>query len=249
MKQQTVIEVREVSKSYGSNQAVDEVSLDVQQGEILGIIGTNGAGKSTLLEMMMGLRKPDSGHIDVLGLTVSEQSEQLKEHIGIYMQSTSLLDRLTVLEALQLFQSFYTRKRDLALIIEQFGLEPHLNRLVRRLSGGWQQRAALALAVVNDPAVLFLDEPTTGLDYQTRAEFWSQLAELKSQGKTIVLASHDMGEVQRKCDRVIVMRRGKVVACDTPPGLISQLPEMSHTMEAVYVHLAVEQGGSFVSTY
>ncbi|MUT67875.1 ABC transporter ATP-binding protein [Paenibacillus sp. NEAU-GSW1] len=238
MGKQTVIQVSSVSKSYGSNKAVEQVSFQVNEGEMFGIIGTNGAGKTTLLEMLMGLRKPDNGRIDVLGVDAIMEAERLKEYIGIYLHSTSLVDKLTVREALEMFQSFYTRKMDLDVLIHQFGLEPYVNKAVKRLSGGWQQRTALAIALVNDPKIVFLDEPTTGLDRQARTDYWSLVLELKRQGRTIVMSSHDMGEMQRNCDRIAVLRKGSVVKCDTPSKLISQIPAGGLTMEAVYVHFA-----------
>lgn len=238
MKKQTVIQVSSVSKSYSSNKAIDHVSFDVKKGELFGIIGTNGAGKTTLLEMLMGLRKPDDGRIEVLGIDAIMEADRLKEYIGIYLQTTSLVDRLTVREALELFQSFYTRKTDLDKLICLCGLLPYENKIVKRLSGGWQQRTALAIALVNDPQIIFLDEPTTGLDQHARAEYWSLVLELKRQGKTIVMSSHDMGEIQRNCDRIAVLRKGGIVKCDTPKKLISQIPAGGFTMEAVYVHFA-----------
>lgn len=238
MNKQTVIQVSSICKSYGSHHAIDQVSFHVREGELFGIIGTNGAGKTTLLEMLMGLRKPDDGRIEVLGIDAIMEADRLKEHIGIHLHSTSLVDKLTVKEALEMFQSFYTRKYNLDKLIDELGLEPYLNKTVKRLSGGWQQRAALAIALVNDPSIIFLDEPTTGLDQQARAEYWSILLDLKRQGKTIVMSSHDMGEFQRNCDRVAVLRKGGIVKCDTPNQLISQIPVGGLTMEAVYVHFA-----------
>ncbi|GGG82316.1 ATP-binding cassette domain-containing protein [Paenibacillus radicis (ex Gao et al. 2016)] len=144
MRKRTVIQVSSVSKSYGSNQAVEEVSFRVKEGELFGIIGTNGAGKTTLLEMLMGLRKPDNGRIDVLGIDAIMEAEKLKDYIGIYLQSTSLVDKLTLREALEMFQSFYTRKMDLDELIGRFGLEPFENKIVKRLSGGCQEAGSSA---------------------------------------------------------------------------------------------------------
>ncbi|MFF2483345.1 ABC transporter ATP-binding protein [Paenibacillus sp. NPDC058071] len=238
MRKQTVIQVNSVSKNYGNKVAVEEVSFYVKEGELFGVIGSNGAGKTTLLEMLMGLRKPDNGRIEVLGIDAIMEAERLKEFIGIHLHSTSLFDKMTVREALELFQSFYARKCDLNELIERFGLGPYENKTVKRLSGGWQQRVALAIALVNDPQIIFLDEPTTGLDTQARADYWSLILDLKRQGKTVVISSHDMGEMQRNCDRVAVLRKGGVVKCDTPLELISQIPAGGLTMEAVYMHFA-----------
>ncbi|MFD1954149.1 ABC transporter ATP-binding protein [Paenibacillus thailandensis] len=233
MNKQTVIQVSSLTKRYGANSAVEQVSFQVKEGELFGIIGTNGAGKSTLLELLMGLRKPDEGRIKVYGLDAQAEAEELKEHIGIHMPNISLVEKMTVIEALELFQSFYIRKKNLNDIIEQLELHPYKDKPVKRLSGGWQQRFTLAIALVNDPKIVFLDEPTTGLDQQTRADYWQKLLELKRQGKTIVIATHDMGEVQRHCDRAAIMRKGELVACDSPQGLIASIPAGGLTMEAV----------------
>ncbi|QAY66885.1 ABC transporter ATP-binding protein [Paenibacillus protaetiae] len=241
MDRQTVIQVSSLSKYYGANSAVEQVTLQVKEGELFGIIGTNGAGKSTLLELLTGLRQPDEGCVKVLNMDAELEAESLKEHIGIHLQNTSLVDKMTVREALDLFQSFYHKKNDLDAILDRLGLRPYEHKMVKRLSGGWQQRFALAITLVNDPKIIFLDEPTTGLDQQTRSEYWEILLELKSQGKTIVIATHDMGEAQRNCDRVAVMRKGKLVSCDSPQGLIARIPSGGLTMEAVYVHFALEQ--------
>lgn len=244
MEKQTVIQVSSISKYYGANTAVDHVSFQVKQGEIFGIMGTNGAGKTTLLEMLMGLRMPDTGSIEVLGFDALQEAERLKEEIGIHLQSTSLVDKMNVREALEVFQAFYKRKSDLNRIIEQFGLGPYSDKLIKRLSGGWRQRTALAIALVNDPKIIFLDEPTTGLDPQAKKDYWSLLVDLRKQGKTIVVASHDMEELQRNCNRVGVMRKGEFIICDNPSRLISELPGGGLTMEAVYMYYAVDIQGS-----
>ncbi|CAM3329629.1 ABC transporter ATP-binding protein [Paenibacillus lupini] len=238
MNKQAIIQVSSICKCYGPYNALNEISFEVNSGELFGIIGTSGAGKTTLLEMLMGLRRPDQGKIEVLGMDAILEAKQLKEYIGMHMYSNSLVDNLTVREALELFQSFYVRQNNIDTIISDLGLEPYMNKPVKRLSGGWQQRIALAFALVNDPKIIFLDEPTTGLDKQARADYWSLLMKLKSQGKTIVMASHDMGEMQRNCDRIAVLRKGDIVKCDSPQQLISQIPEGCVTMEGVYVHFA-----------
>ncbi|OMF22343.1 ABC transporter [Paenibacillus sp. FSL H8-0548] len=243
MDKEAIIQVSSVSKYYGANRAVEKVSFKVNEGEIFGIIGQHGAGKTTLLEMLMGIRMPEQGSIQIYGQDVVLDAERLKEDIGIHLQSTSLVDKMNVREAMELFQGFYKRKNDLDLIIEQFGLSPYSNKLVKRLSGGWRQRTALAIALVNDPKIIFLDEPTTGLDSQAKRDYWSLLALLKQQGKTIVVASHDMEEIQRYCSRVCVMRKGELMACANPTTLIAQLPGGGMTMEAVYMHHAVEMKG------
>lgn len=240
MDKQMVIQVSSISRSYGAKKAVNKVSMQVKEGEIFGIIGTNGAGKTTLLEMLMGIRMPDNGNIKILGLDALMEVERLKEYIGIHLQSTSLVDKMTVREALELFQAFYNRKNDLESIIDQLGLRPYADKMIKRLSGGWRQRAALAIALVNDPKIIFLDEPTTGLDPLTKKEYWMLLRQLRQQGKTIVVASHDMDEIQRNCNQVGVMRNGELVICDQPTKLISELPGGGMTMEAVYMYYAAD---------
>ncbi|TXC92955.1 ABC transporter ATP-binding protein [Metabacillus litoralis] len=235
----TVIEVEHIVKNYGSVKAVDGISLSVNKGEILGIIGANGAGKSTTLEMMMGLRKPDSGSVTVLGLDMKHSADEIKQKIGIQLQQTSLYDRIKVKEALTLFSSYYDKKRDQKEIIQTLGLEPYLNKYVKNLSGGWQQRTSLALALVNDPDIIFLDEPTTGLDPQARLELWNCLNKYRSEGKTLILSTHYMDEAQRHCDRIAIIKKGKLVACDVPKNLIRSLNDGEGSMEDVYLQFAV----------
>lgn len=240
MSKQAVIQVNNVRKSYGSTKAVDGVSFTVKRQEIFGVIGANGAGKTTTLEMMMGLRKPDQGEIHVLGYNVVQNRDKIKQHIGIQLQQTALYDRIKVEEALELFASYYEKTRDRQEIIDLLGLEPYLNKFVKKLSGGWQQRTALALALINDPEIIFLDEPTTGLDPQARRDLWNIILMLRDEGKTIVLSTHYMEEVQRHCDRVAIIKKGHLVDCDSPGQLIERLPEDKGSMDDVYLQLAVD---------
>jgi ABC-2 type transport system ATP-binding protein len=234
-----VIELENIRKSYGNVKAVDGISLRVNKGEVLGIIGANGAGKSTTLEIMMGLRTPESGSVKVLGLDIIDGSDDIKQKIGIQLQQTALYDRIKVKEALELFSSYYDKKRDLQEIIQALGLEPYLNKYVKNLSGGWQQRASLALALVNDPEIIFLDEPTTGLDPQARLELWKCINRFRAEGKTIILSTHYMDEAQRHCDRIAIIKKGHLVACDQPRNLINSLLDGEGTMEDVYLQYAV----------
>lgn len=233
-----VIELEHIVKSYGDVIAVDGITLQVRKGEVLGIIGANGAGKSTTLEMMMGLRKPDSGSVRVLGMDMILASNEMKQKIGIQLQQTALYDRIKVKEALNLFSSYYEKRRDLKEIISTLELEPYLNKYVKNLSGGWQQRTSLALALVNDPEIIFLDEPTTGLDPQARFELWKALNKFRAEGKTIILSTHYMDEAQRHCDRIAIIKKGKLVACDEPIKLIQSLNDKG-SMEDVYLEYAV----------
>lgn len=235
-----VIELKDIVKSYGSVKAVNGISLQVYKGEVLGIIGANGAGKSTTLEMMMGLRKPDSGSVKVLEMDMSTAADEIKQRIGIQLQQTALYDRIKVKEALELFRSYYDKKRDLQEIIQTLGLEPYLNKYVKNLSGGWQQRTSLALALVNDPEIIFLDEPTTGLDPQARLELWKCINKYRAEGKTIILSTHYMDEAQKHCDRIAIIKKGKLVSCDKPNRLIESLGNREGTLEDVYLQQAVE---------
>ncbi len=239
MDKRTVIQVSSIRKYYGGVKAVDDISFHVREGEIFGLIGAGGAGKTTIIEMLLGQGIPDSGQITVLGMNVCMDAEALKEHIGVHLGSTSLVDKMSVREALELFQAFYGHKTDAELMIKQFGLEPYADKTIKRLSGGWRQRVALAIALVNDPRIIVLDEPTTGLDLQAKKDYWAMIRQLKQQGKTIVVASHDMEEVQMNCDRVCVLRNGECMVCDEPATLISELPGGGMTMEGVYMHYAV----------
>jgi ABC-2 type transport system ATP-binding protein len=234
------IELQDIHKSYGDTKAVNGISLKVNKGEVMGIIGANGAGKTTTLEMMMGLRSPDSGTVKILGMNLKENATEIKKRIGIQLQQTALYDRIKVKEALELFSSYYDRKRDLQEIIETLGLTPYLNKYVKNLSGGWQQRTSLALALVNDPDIIFLDEPTTGLDPQARLELWACINRFRQEGKTILLSTHYMDEAQKHCDRIAIIKKGKLVACDRPNNLISSLLSETGTMEDVYLQVAVD---------
>lgn len=234
------IELQDIHKSYGNTKAVNGISLKVNKGEVMGIIGANGAGKSTTLEIMMGLRSPDSGSVKILGMDLKKHSTEIKKRIGIQLQQTALYDRIKVLEALELFSSYYDKKRDLQEIIETLGLRPYLNKYVKNLSGGWQQRTSLALALVNDPDIIFLDEPTTGLDPQARLELWACINRFRQEGKTILLSTHYMDEAQKHCDRIAIIKKGKLVACDRPNALINSLLNEAGTMEDVYLQVAVD---------
>ncbi len=238
---QSVIELTNISKSYGDVKAVDGISLQVKKGEVLGIIGANGAGKSTTLEIMMGIRKPDAGTVKVLGMNVEEASNEIKQKIGIQLQQTALYDRIKVKEALKLFSSYYDKTRNLQEIIEALGLKPYLNKYVKNLSGGWQQRTSLALALVNDPDIIFLDEPTTGLDPQARRDLWTCINRYRDEGKTILLSTHYMDEAQKHCDRIAIIKKGKLVACEKPQNLIDSYLQGAGTMEDVYLKYAVSQ--------
>ena len=218
-----MIRVRHISKRYRDTVAVDDVSLDVREGEVFGLLGPNGAGKTTTMEMVEGLRQPDTGEIVIDGLDVVRERQRVKKVIGIQLQATALFERLTVREILRLYASFYDETLPIQDILSLFHLEEKAEDWVKHLSGGQKQRLAIGLAVIHDPKVLFLDEPTTGLDPQARRGLWDIIHTLQQSGKTIVLSTHYMEEAEALCDRIAIMDAGRVIALDTPSGLIRSL--------------------------
>lgn len=218
---QNVIEVASVRKAYGKTVAVAEASFTVRQGEIFGLIGPNGAGKTTTMECIEGLRKPDAGTIAVLGLDPYRQVYQLQERIGVQLQQAQLQKRIKVWEAVDLWATLYGKKAvDGTRLLEQLGLTEKRNAWFMNLSGGQKQRLFIALALINDPEVVFLDELTTGLDPQSRHAIWGLVRGIRERGKTVFLTTHLMEEAERLCDRVAIMEHGRVIDIDTPDGLV-----------------------------
>jgi ABC-2 type transport system ATP-binding protein len=217
-----ILQVENLVKSYGDVQAVRGVSFSVEEGEVFGLLGPNGAGKTSTVEILEGLRDLDTGRVSVCGLDPQRDSQALKHEIGAALQSTSLPDKLRVMEALRLFAGFYKRRRNPEELLRRFGLEEKRNAFYSQLSGGQKQRLALAMALVNDPKVLFFDEPTAGLDPQVRREIYDIIEELKREKKTIVMTTHYIEEAERLCDRVAIVDHGKVVALGTPRELKSR---------------------------
>lgn len=218
-----VIEADGLVKNYGTFQAVRGVNFQVYQGEVFGLLGPNGAGKTTTMEMIEGLRKPDGGHARVAGYDTQKDLAKVKEVIGVQLQSTSLFELLTVVEIMKMYASFYPNPVPVEPLLEDLTLTEKRNDRVKHLSGGQKQRLAIGLALVNDPKVIFLDEPTTGLDPQARRTLWDIILKLKERGKTIVLSTHYMEEAHVLCDRICLMDQGKVVALDTPRNLVQSL--------------------------
>jgi ABC-2 type transport system ATP-binding protein len=218
-----IIEVQNLHKRYGDHVAVADISLTVMQGEIFCILGPNGAGKTTAVESIMGLRQPDGGTVRVLGLDPQKDGQKLKQRIGIQLQQAVLPHYMKVREALELYASFYERTVPWDALIEQWGLAEKRNSYFSKLSGGQQQRLFIALALLNDPEVVFLDELTTGLDPQARRATWDAVRAIRDQGKTVVLVTHFMDEAEALADRVAIVDNGRIVACDTPPNLIRDL--------------------------
>jgi ABC-2 type transport system ATP-binding protein len=210
-------------KFYGAVRAVDGVAFEVHEGEIFGMVGPNGAGKTTTIECIEGLRRPDEGSVQVMGFDPQRDSYALRERIGVQLQETALPDRIKVWEAMDLFASFYRRPVDWHPLLEQLGLDEKINALFTKLSGGQKQRLFIALALINDPDLVFLDELTTGLDPQARRAMWDLVRTIRERGKTVFLTTHFMEEAERLCDRVAIMDRGKIVALDTPENLIRSL--------------------------
>jgi ABC-2 type transport system ATP-binding protein len=218
---QPVIVVDHLRKVYGATVAVDDVSLEILPGEIFGIIGPNGAGKTTTVECLQGLRDRDAGNVSVLGLDPAVQAQEIRHRIGSQLQESSLPDRMKVREALELFATFSERSVDPEMLIERWGLADRRNAAFGDLSGGQRQRLFIALAFINDPEIVFLDELTQGLDPQARRVTWGLIQEIRASGKTVVLVTHFMDEAETLCDRVAIIDRGRVVALDTPQRLIS----------------------------
>ena len=203
--------------------AVDGLDLDVERGECFGLLGPNGAGKTTTIEILEGLSTPTAGEVEILGQSWNKNDEQLRHRLGITLQETRLADKLTVLETARLFRSFYSKGPDANAVLDQVGLSEKRSAYVNKLSGGQRQRLAIAVALVGDPELLFLDEPTTGLDPQSRRQLWEIVRSLKAQGRTILLTTHYMDEAEKLCDRVAVVDHGKVIALGSPAQLIAKL--------------------------
>jgi ABC-2 type transport system ATP-binding protein len=214
--------VQGLMKSYGEVQAVKGIDFEIQPGEVFGLLGPNGAGKTTTVEILEGLRPRTGGQVTVLGFDPDGQRRQLKDRIGVCLQATNLPEKIRVHEAMQVFASFYTRNVDLNKLLQRLQLAEKRNAFYGTLSGGQKQRLALALALVNDPQLIFLDEPTTGLDPQVRAEIHCLLEELKREYRTILMTTHYIEEAERLCDRVAIVDEGRIVALDTPARLQQQ---------------------------
>jgi ABC-2 type transport system ATP-binding protein len=217
------LRVRGLCKSFGDVVAVDGLDLEVHPGECFGLLGPNGAGKTTTIEICEGLTLPDAGEVEVLGHAWHRDGDELRQRLGIQLQETQLAEKLTVEETLRLFRSFYRRGRDIRDVIALVQLEEKRRARVGTLSGGQKQRLALGCALVGDPDLVFLDEPTTGLDPQARRQVWELVEQLKSAGRTILLTTHYMDEAERLCDRVVIVDHGRNIALGTPRQLIAGL--------------------------
>ncbi|EHY88242.1 ABC transporter ATP-binding protein [Saccharomonospora azurea] len=217
----TVLEVRNLHKRYGDTVAVDDVSFTVDKGEIFGIVGPNGAGKTTTVECVEGLRVPDRGTVRVLGLDPVDDTTELRQRLGIQLQSSELPDRLRVAEALHLYASFYRDPADPDELLKLLGLTERRDVAFHKLSGGQKQRVSIALALIGTPELVIFDELTTGLDPHARRDVWGLVERIRDRGVTVVLVTHFMEEAERLCDRLTIIDSGRVIATDTPAGLVA----------------------------
>ncbi len=227
------IEVEDLRKSYNGVKAVDGISFRVREREIFGILGPNGAGKTTTVEMLEGLRRADDGRAIVAGVDVRREPAKVKGLIGVQLQSSAFFDNLNLLELLDLFAALYRRRVDARVLLDRMQLGEKARSEVRQLSGGQKQRFSIATALVNEPRILFLDEPTTGLDPQARRNLWELAQEVRKEGRTIVLTTHYMEEAETLCDRVGIMDHGKIIALDRPAVLVQRLLDKGFRRERV----------------
>jgi len=221
------IEVNDLVKSFGSVQAVRGLNLQVRRGEVFGLLGPNGAGKTTSLEMLEGLVQPDSGAIHILGMDWRMHGAQIRQRIGVQFQSTQLDEKIKVREVLEMVSKYYAKTRPIPELLQLLQLEEKADAYQCKLSGGQRQRLALGLALVNDPELIFLDEPTTGLDPQARQSFWDLVRLLKQEGRTVLITTHYMDEAEALCDRIGIMDRGQILQLGTPRELIASLNQPS----------------------
>jgi len=233
----SVLQVENLTKRYGEVEAVRGISFQVAEGEVFGLLGPNGAGKTSTVEILEGLRDADGGSVSVCGYDPKTQSGELKHQIGAALQATALPEKLKVIEALHLFAGFYKRRRNPEDLLKRFGLVEKRTAFYGQLSGGQKQRLALAIALINDPKVVFLDEPTAGLDPQVRREIYDIIEELRRDKKTIVLTTHYIEEAERLCDRVAIVDHGQIIAQGTP----RELKQASADKTRIEVRLAREE--------
>jgi ABC-2 type transport system ATP-binding protein len=254
-----VIEVTGLTKRYGGQAVVDGISFHVERGEIFGILGPNGAGKTTAVECMEGLRRRDAGQVRILGLDPKTDGRRLHQRLGVQLQETQLQDKIKVREALELYASFYPHPADWRELLDRWGLAGKRDARFGKLSGGQKQRLFIALALVGNPEVVFLDELTAGLDPGARRATWDLIARVRDSGVTVVLVSHFMDEVEELCDRVAILERGRIAALDTPAGLVDSAggeyrmrfrptaPLVEQSLAIVPGVTGVERHGSHVS--
>lgn len=236
-----MLKIKNVSKNYGDVTAVNNVSLEIDKGEIVAIVGSNGAGKTTLIEMIMGLRKPTSGSIYIDNKEIKISDADSKADIGILLQNGNFYPKLTVREMLDLYGSYYSKTMDVDMLIDLLKLKPVLKKKYGKLSGGWKQRAGLALAFINDPKIILLDEPTTGLDPEARMILWDAIRTLKSDDKIIIVSTHYMEEVSDNCTKVAVVSSGRLMDYDSPDNLVSKINKPNARMDDVFFHYSTRK--------
>lgn len=241
-----IITVSDLVKKYDDFTAVNGINFKVSEGEIFGLLGPNGAGKTTTVEILEGLRKPSSGFAEIDGINIEKNTKAVKKIIGVQLQECSFFDKLTLFEIIEMFSVFYSSRPDIENILEKVGLLEKRKSYYKTLSGGQKQRLSIAVALVNDPKVLFLDEPTTGLDPQARRNMWDLIENIRNSGKTIIITTHYMEEAEKLCDRVAIIDTGKIVTIDTPKALIKKLLDsgfeveeklQNATLEDVFINL------------
>ena len=220
---ETIIKVKDLVKNYGSFQAVKGISFDVKEGEIFGLLGPNGAGKSTTLEIIETLREKTSGEVWVHGLNLDKQPEEIKKIIGVQLQTSGYYPNLKLVELIKLFNGLYNRNVDPMSLLEMVNLKDKAKSAVKELSGGQKQRFSVATTLINDPKIVFLDEPTTGLDPQARRNLWDLVRNIRSKGATVIITTHYMDEAEVLCDRVAIMDSGRIIALESPDRLIDNL--------------------------
>jgi ABC-2 type transport system ATP-binding protein len=220
---ETIIKVKELVKNYGNFQAVKGISFDVQEGEIFGLLGPNGAGKSTTLEIIETLREKTSGEVWVNGLNLDKDPDEIKKIIGVQLQTSGYYPNLKLVELITLFNGLYNRHVDPMSLLEMVNLKDKANAKVKELSGGQKQRFSVATTLINDPKIVFLDEPTTGLDPQARRNLWDLVRNIRDKGTTVIITTHYMDEAEVLCDRVAIIDAGRIIALDSPDRLIDNL--------------------------
>lgn len=232
------IKLKNVTKIYGNFCAVNNLSFDIKKGNLIGIVGANGAGKTTLLEMMMGIRKPTKGHIELLGIDLEKNSIEAKTNIGVLLQEQCVYKDAKIIELFNFFHDLYSNSLKVDEVIDIVDLNKYRNIKFKKLSGGLKQRVSLGLAMINDPEIIFLDEPTTGLDPDARRALWKSILKFKKENKTVILSSHYMDEVQKYCDEVIIIKNGNIVKKDSPINLVNSLGQ-GKTLEDAYFYYAM----------
>jgi ABC-2 type transport system ATP-binding protein len=241
-----MIQVENLKKSYGSFEAVKGISFDVKEGEIFGLLGPNGAGKSTTLEIMETLREKTSGKVTIAGFDLDRQPDEIKKIIGVQLQTSGFYPGLRLIELIALFNGLYNKKVDPIELLSTVNLEDKAKSQYKSLSGGQKQRFSIATTLINDPRIIFLDEPTTGLDPQARRNLWDLIRTIRSKGTTVIITTHYMDEAEYLCERVAIMDAGKIIALDQPDRLIDQLlsdgfekqkENKGANLEDVFIHL------------